>query len=160
MYFRKALWLTPVAMVAHNAEEYPAIVDYANRHGWRMSRTQMLVAIVLVTLLPFPITAAASRSQKGGFRLILGLALPAALFVNALGHLGQTIFYRDYSPGTATGLGVNVPLAVYLYRRASHEGQLSDRQLRHAAALGTVMLFPVVFAAQAIGRLVDTRQSR
>ncbi len=115
----------------------------------------MLVAIILVTLLPFPVTVAATRSPKGSLRLVLGLALPAALFVNALGHLGQTIFYRDYSPGTATGLGVNVPLAVYLYQRASREGQLSARQLRQAAALGTVLLFPVVLAAQAIGRLVD-----
>jgi len=36
MSFRSALWLIPVAIAAHNAEEYLKMVEYANRHGWRI----------------------------------------------------------------------------------------------------------------------------
>ena len=110
--------------LVHNAEEYPAIVDYANRHGWRVDKTQMFTAIVLATILSIPVAAAAARSPKGSRRLALVLTLQGALAVNALGHLGQTFWYRDYSPGTLTGLGVNVPFAAYIYRRAVREGYL------------------------------------
>jgi hypothetical protein len=35
MSLRRALWLIPLAIAAHNAEEYPKMVEYAERQGWR-----------------------------------------------------------------------------------------------------------------------------
>ena len=130
MPFRRALWLIPVAIAAHNAEEYPKMVEYANRHGWRIwsgpaGRRRWRVAILLATILPFLITAAAVRSPKGSHRMNLALALPAVFAFNALTHLLQTVRHRDYMPGTITGLAINVPLALYIYGRALREGYLS-----------------------------------
>ncbi|MGF1471287.1 MAG: hypothetical protein ACFB50_06015 [Rubrobacteraceae bacterium] len=122
--FRGMLWMVPFATIVHNAEEYPAFVDYANRHGWRVSRPQMFAVVVAVSVLPFPVVAAATRSP-------------------------------NRSPGLVLGLAINVPLALYLYRRAAREGHLSTRQLKWAAVLGTGSLFPVLLAAQLAGRLVE-----
>ncbi len=158
--FLTALWLVPAVMAAHNAEEYPAIIDFVNRHGWRVDKTQMFVAIILAMILPVPVVAAATRSSKGSRRLILALALQGALAINALGHLGQTLWYRDYSPGTLTGLGLNVPLAAYIYKRAVGEGYLFADQARRAAVLGAVLLVRGTLGLQVAGRLITSILSR
>lgn len=153
--FNRALGLIPVLVALHNAEEYPRIVPYARRHGVQIGKTQMLVAVLLVTLLPIPITARATRGASASWDRILSLAVPAALFVNALGHLGQTLWLRDYWPGTITGIGLNAPFALYLYRRAAAEGYLSTRQLAVAAALGAALMAPVALVAQTVGMVTS-----
>ena len=133
--FRKVLWLIPVAIAVHNAEEYSAMTEYADRHDWRVwagpaGRRRWHIVIILVTIIPFFITAAAVRSPKNSRWFTLTLALPAAFSFNALTHLLQTIRHREYMPGTITGLAINVPLSIYIYRRAIREGYLPDSQLR------------------------------
>jgi hypothetical protein len=49
------------------------------------------------------------------------LALPTVFAFNAMTHLFQTVRYRDYMSGTVTGVAINVPLALYIYRRALHD---------------------------------------
>jgi hypothetical protein len=60
----------------------------------------------------------------------LALALPVAFAFNAITHLFQTVRHRDYMPGTLTGVAINVPLALYIYRRALREGYLSRSRSR------------------------------
>ena len=130
MLFRRALWLILAAIAAHNAEEYPKMVEYADRYGWRVWSGPA------GTILPFLITAAAVRSPKGSRRMKLALTLPAVFAFNAMTHLRQTVRHRDYMSGTITGLAINVPLAFYIYGRALREGYLSGSRSTVAERLG------------------------
>jgi len=151
--FRAALWLQPLAAIAHNLEEYPRILDYGARHfpfGIPPAE-QMTPAIILADIAPIVVTALAWRSPPRSWRLQVGLGYQAALCANALGHLAQTLYFRDYSPGTLTGLLLVLPVGAYLYGRARREGELSDRQLLVAAVLGTVVMPPGILLLQAAG---------
>jgi Protein of unknown function with HXXEE motif len=57
----------------------------------------------------------------GSRRMNFTLALPTVFAFNAMTHLFQTVRYRDYMSGTVTGVAINVPLALYIYRRALHD---------------------------------------
>jgi hypothetical protein len=74
---------------------------------------------------------------------------------NAGTHLAQTIFLRDYSPGTITGITINVPLVVLLYRQAIHEGVLSPREVREAAMIGAGLMAPTALVLQLFGWGID-----
>ena len=153
--FRVLLWSIPLSVFIHNLEEYPRIVAYAQRHGVPINCRQMGIAVALATILPIPLTYAALQQPTSRVRTQRILAVPALLAVNALTHLLQTIVLRDCSPGTMTGLGVNVPLAVYLYVRAAREGVLTTRELQRAALLGASAMAPAALVLQAIGWLLD-----
>jgi hypothetical protein len=111
--------------------------------------------VALATILPLPITAAAARRISSRGRLQLALAIPAVMAANGAMHLGQTIALRDYSPGTATGVAINIPLAIALYRRAARERRLAPGELRRAALLGAVAMAPLALLLQALGWLID-----
>jgi hypothetical protein len=96
----------------------------------------MGIAVVLATLLPIPLVIAAIKHPTSRRRLQVALAIPALMAVNAGTHLTQTLILHDYPPGTITGLTINVPLAVWLYRQAMCEGVLTLHQLRQAALQG------------------------
>ena len=152
--FALLLWSIPLSVLIHNLEEYPRIVAYARRHGVPLNRRQMGIAFALATVLPLPITAAATKRPTTR-RLHLALAIPALMAANAGTHLAQTLVLRDYSPGVITGVGVNVPLACYLYVRTMRERRLTPRELRHAALLGAGLMAPAALVLQIIGWSID-----
>jgi hypothetical protein len=87
----------------------------------------------------------------------IGLLVPAIMATNAASHAGQTILFRDYSPGTLTGLGLNNSYAIYLYRRAVREGYLWPDQLRTMLFRGALLMAPSAFALQLIGGMIARR---
>jgi hypothetical protein len=135
------------------AEEYPRILEYGARHyPFSMpSPDQMTPAIVLADLAPILVATNAWRSPPRSWRMQVGLGYQAALCANALGHIAQTLWFRDYSPGTLTGALLIVPLSMYLYRRALGEGLLTRRQLVEAAAIGTIGMPVGILLLQAAG---------
>lgn len=153
--FVRLLWAIPPSVLLHNLEEYPRIVDYAHRHGIAINRRQMGIAVLLATLLPLPVTVAATKQPADRRRLQLALAIPALMAFNAGAHLAQTILLRDRSPGTITGVGVNIPLALLLYRRALRDGVLTPDELRKAAIIGASAMAPAALLLQLIGWGVD-----
>ena len=153
--FGSSLWLIPLSILIHNLEEYPRIVAYARRHGVGIDRRQMGIAVLLATLLPIPVVAAASQQPTNRRRMQLALAIPALMALNAGTHMAQTIALQDYSPGTITGITVNMPLAIWLYREALREGVLTAPELRRAALLGCGMLTPAALILLLLGWLID-----
>ena len=154
-HFSRFLWTIPLSVLLHNLEEYPRIVTYAQRHGVPIKRRQMGIAVALATLLPFATTATAVLKPSTRVPLQLTLATPSLMAVNALAHLAQTIILRDYSPGTVTGVGLNLPLAVYLYRYAAREKVLTARELRRAGLVRAVSMAPLALILQGMGAIVD-----
>jgi hypothetical protein len=153
--FARLLWAIPLSILVHNLEEYPRIVAYARRHGVPIRRRPMGIAVALATVLPLPVTAAAVRRIPSRGWLQLALAIPALMAANGAMHLGQTIALRDYSPGTVTGVAINIPLAIGLYRRAARERWLAPGELRRAALLGAAAMAPLALLLQALGWLLD-----
>ena len=153
--FQKELWLIPAAILVHNAEEYPKMVAYAKRRRWDMSETQWRVALAIMTLVPAFMTGISALAPEGSRRSRLALTIPSALSLNALDHLLQTVRYRDYSPGTVTGIGINIPLSVYIYRRALREGRLPAGNLALVAAAGPLILGAMLLISHEIGKRVS-----
>jgi hypothetical protein len=153
--FRRLLWCIPLSILIHNLEEYPKIVTYAHQHGIAIKRRQMGIAVALATLLPIPITAIATRSPSTPLRLQIVLAIPALMAINAATHLAQTIILKDYSPGTLTGVSINLPLAAYLYQRALCEGILTPREARQAIIAGATLMAPTALLLQLLGWIID-----
>ena len=153
MSFQRALWLIPAAILVHNAEEYPKMVSYAKRRCWEISETQWRVALAIMTLAPTLMTAISALAPKESRRSRLALTIPFALSLNALDHLRQTIWYRDYSPGTATGIGINIPVSLYIYRRALREKRLSTGSLALIAGAGLVIFGVMLPVSHETGKL-------
>lgn len=153
--FVPLLWSIPLSILIHNLEEYPRIVTYAQQHGIAINRRQMGIAIALATLLPIPLVIAAIKHPTSRRRLQVALAIPALITVNAGTHLTQTLILHDHSPGTITGLTINVPLAVWLYHQAMREDVLTPHQLRQAVVSGAVPMAPAALVLQLIGWVVD-----
>jgi hypothetical protein len=158
--FARLLWAIPLSVLIHNLEEYPRIVDYAQRHGLAINRRQMGIAVILATLLPVPIVAAANNRPASRRHLQIALAIPALMAVNGGTHLAQTLFLRDYSPGTVTGIMLNVPLAILLYQQAIRAGRLRGREARQAAVAGAGLMAPAALMLQLIGWGIDRALQR
>ncbi len=151
--FRAIASLTPLVVAIHNLEEYPRLVPYARRHGIHVDYTSVGIAVGLATLLPIPVTIFGVRGPKQSRRMQLVLLTPAILAVNAASHVGQTLVFQDYSPGTISAVALNIPFAIYLFRRACRENYLSQAQLRRTLILGAALMGPLALVLQLIGRL-------
>jgi hypothetical protein len=157
--FKQALWLTPMTLVVHNLEEFPRILDFEQRHlhgvtGMLPGYNQMAAAIVLTDILPFVIAANAARSGPHSWGVGIHLGLQAALFANAVTHLGQTLWFSDYSPGTATALLLFVPMTFYLYRQVLREGYVTRGEAISAAAVGAIALVPAILLLLGAGQML------
>jgi hypothetical protein len=154
------LWALPLAILVHNLEEYPRIVDYAGRHGIRVSRREMGFAVAFATLLPLPITVLAAARPADLRRRKLVLALAAGMAANGVSHGLQTLVFRDYSPGTVTGVGVLLPLVFWLFREAGLDGIVPEGELRRAATLGVALMAPTALVLRAAGAALDRTLAR
>jgi hypothetical protein len=150
---RRGLDRMALAVALHNLEEYAGFEQYAARRGLRVTRPQLQIALALATLLPWVLLRAARRSPPQSRRMVAGFLAPATFAVNAVGHAGQTLAFRDYSPGTATAVGLNLPLALVLYREAHRSGALTPRQIRQTLGWGALLMIPGAALLQGSGWL-------
>jgi hypothetical protein len=157
--FRTIVWLGPLAGIVHNLEEFPAIVEYGQRHLSSFgiafpSARELLPAVVLADVLPLLAALLAVTGPRGSWRWLPLFVVQAGIFANAFSHIGQTLVFRDYSPGTITAVVLSIPINGYLFRRAYAEGWLSLRQLGAAGALGAVGMPPAILGLQTLGRFL------
>lgn len=98
----------------------PAFWREHNIHIWASAAEFRMVATGLA-LLTFLITFWSVRSGKrsAGTYVFAVFALVVAL--NAVWHLGVTLWFRAYTPGVATALAINLPVTLYLLGRAIRE---------------------------------------
>ncbi|SRR6266567_7318237 len=89
MSFLTAIWLLPVALLLHEAEEWN-ILRWEQRNFVNLpAKTNAGVRTFLVFFTLF------------GF---LWTALAAGAFLNALQHLFYTLYFRQYTPGVITSV--------------------------------------------------------
>jgi hypothetical protein len=110
----------PAAYLAHLAEEVlggPGFVAWMNA---RLAPGLTLERFVAINLIVWPLAlglclAAALRPRWTA----LAVPVAAALFVNGLLHAAASLAFGAYSPGTATGLLLYLPLGAAVLHRAS-----------------------------------------
>ncbi len=135
----RVLWLVPAVMVLHNAEEamffprYLPLVLARLPESWRplagaISLGQMWTALVLITLVPVVLATWATLRSGSVVPVWLLLLIQATLLLNALWHLSAAILiFNGYAPGVVTAVLFNLPVSVYLLRRAARENWVSRR---------------------------------
>ena len=124
-------------MAVHNAEEalffprYTALVLGRLPPEWRtlgapLTLGQVWSALAVLTLLPVVLALLASRAPRSPVLVWLLLLIQATLLLNVVWHAGMAaLMFDGYAPGLVTGLLVNLPVAMYLLRRAVREEWVS-----------------------------------
>lgn len=137
---RFILWLIPVFLLLHNAEEaiavrrdLPQMLEHLSQWGLGfgdVTYAQMLVALAVATLITFALVAWAVHRPGRVSALWVTLLIQVVVLLNVFSHLAAAFFVmRGYSPGLITAVLINLPFSLYLLRRAVMEQWLSRRAL-------------------------------
>lgn len=134
MAARRVIWLVPVLLALHHAEEalfFPRYLPFVLARlpaGWQpvaapLTAGQVWSALAVVTVAAFAVAGWTQvRPESGPARWCL-LLLQATILVNAFWHVAIAIvLFGGYAPGLVTALLINLPFSVYLLRRAVAEG--------------------------------------
>jgi hypothetical protein len=156
-----ALWLSLVVVSLHNLEEHLTMGSFLAAHRDElpsilrpMTGERFAVSLVIFTLLALVVTWAAARSRPNGPWLVLAIALQAGFGVNALQHAGIAVWAGGYAPGVVTGLGLCLPYAVYLVRRAVRDGWVAVKPLMLASAAVILLSAPILMAVHAVSTMI------
>jgi hypothetical protein len=150
------VWLVPIFLTLHNAEEALAFRRYMPRMRTllpepfasleaSLSYATMLVALAIISALAFTIALAAAVRPNSRGALWALLALEATVGVNVIAHvLSAAIVFHGYGPGLATALAINAPFAIYFFRRAWRERWLSASALRATVPGALILHGPIL----------------
>ena len=116
-----------------------------------MTARTLRLAVALYSVVIVLAAAAATHggANSAGAYVIVGFAVTLVLNV-LFPHLGATLWFRTYAPGTATALFLNLPLGVWLIIDSAATGFIDVGAFRTrgpAVVLASVVLVPVVLAA-------------
>jgi hypothetical protein len=120
------LWVVIIALGLHFLEEYGLDLRSWLEYGLAVPVTWEQCHLVNVAVTLFAIGGAVV-----GWRVPeISLIMPAVVIFNALGfHLGFSILWQRYSPGTASALLLFVPAGLWAFVGASRDGVLSRRAI-------------------------------
>jgi hypothetical protein len=153
---RAAIWLVPVVLAVHNAEEAIAFRRFLPRLAsslpgplrtieQRLSFGSMLTVLVLVTLVGVAVALWSTLRPRSRAALWAVLAVVATIALNVGSHVVSAIvIVRGYAPGLVTAVLVNAPFAVYLFRRAFRERWLPRRAIFWTIPAALVLHGPVL----------------
>lgn len=127
------LWLIPIALTVHNAEEAVTLPRYFPLIRARLPAfaqpiladvdvARLHVALLAATIIPLLVVAWAALRPRSVAARWCALALLAVVSLNVVSHVVVAlVLVRGYAPGLATALVVNAPLSVSLFSRAARE---------------------------------------
>jgi hypothetical protein len=156
-----ATWGLFIAFVVHDAEEWFTMPGWVGRNADRLRRmyprlpervlrrldlpaAQIRVAIALLGLVF--LFAAVDGARTAGQSLLFQVVL-VGFGVHALGHVGQAVLVRGYTPGVVTAVLVVAPFSVWAWWRVETSGSMrGDATL--GVVLGVLAIAPAILAAQ------------
>jgi hypothetical protein len=153
---RTVVWLVPILLTLHNAEEALAFPAYMRRMRTllpepfasleaSLSYSTIIGALTVLSALAFLIALVAAARPKSQGTLWALLVLEAAVGVNVIVHLlSAVIVFHGYGPGLATALMINAPFAIYCFRRAKREQWLSPAALRATIPASLILHGPIL----------------
>lgn len=129
MNYRNLLWLFPIVVTLHNAEEAIWLPGWSKRAVLWHSRVTPGVfrfAVAVLTVLAFAVTWLSAESGKQSVWTYLAFGCMAATLANVLiPHIALTVALRSYLPGVATAVALNLPVLSLLVVLAIREGYVS-----------------------------------
>jgi hypothetical protein len=127
--FRSLVWLFPIAVTLHNAEEAVWLPGWAKRVGfWKTPASPRVFRfnVAVLTVLAFVVTWLSAESGRQSVWTYLIFGSMTAMLANVLIlHLAVTVWRRCYMPGVATAVAVNLPVLSLLAVMALREGYVS-----------------------------------
>ena len=147
---KSLLWLVPVFVTVHNLEEalfMPAFLETRNSSIPVFLRSllppityrQFLIALIIVTAMPYLIAWFGNLEGEGsgGAHVLLGLQI--VMLYNVLAHAMMAVLLGGYAPGLVTAVVFNLPISVYLLRRALRERWISRRAIMLLLPAGLII---------------------
>jgi hypothetical protein len=139
MKAQKIYWVIPAQFVAHFADEWffdlPA---WVTRHFSPLPEPFWVSMMSVLTVLALLLGWVASRPTAGSGSRLTCAAVQMLFFSNAFFHLITTVVFGEYSPGTASGVLLFLPLSVPLWRAVQNEPDVSRGNLVAALIAGFV----------------------
>ncbi len=142
--FQTSLLFAPLAYALHHIEEH----IFFNFREWRTRYfpdnnqipTEAVVCLLMAITLIYLILHSTRRSTATALSILIFLM--ATQVHNVLFHVGGTIVFRDFSPGTITAVLLYLPVNVLILRKASEEGWINWRSGVILFLLGGAMFWP------------------
>jgi hypothetical protein len=153
------IWLIPILLALHNAEEAIAFRGYEPRLpslvpaaltslASRLTPAAMVQALTILSLAAFALAVIADTKRDSRRLLWCLLAVQATIGLNVLSHIVIAAFvFRGYAPGLITAVIVNAPFTAYCFRRASREQWVPRTGLRATVPAALVLHGPVLLGA-------------
>ena len=154
---RAVVWLVPILLTLHNAEEALALracmprmlrllpEPFASLQA-SLSYSTMLGALAVLSALSFLIALAAATRPRSPRTLWALLVLEAVVGVNAIAHLLSAVtVFHGYGPGLATALTINAPFAIYCFGQVRREQWLSTAALRATIPAALLLHGPILW---------------
>ena len=155
---RAVLAAIGLTLVLHTIEEYVTFPEFLSSSDGGLAKWlhpnkflhnshELRIALVIATVLPLAVIAWAILRPRKGW-LISALLLESILLVNAAWHILAAIVRHGYAPGVITAVLVNLPVGVYVLRRAVKERWIGARTaalligialVLHVVALGSLL---------------------
>jgi hypothetical protein len=156
---RLVVWLIPILLTLHNAEEAIAFSRMRPRlrallpqpfaaFDTRLSDAALLQALAGLSVAAFILAAFVTLRPQSKAALWLLLAVEAAVALNVVAHLvSAAAIFHGYGPGLATAVLLNAPFAVYVLRRAKREAWVSVNAWNALGPAAVILHGPVLFGA-------------
>ncbi len=158
MRSRSILWLVPILLAIHNAEEalffprYLPFVLYRLPATWQaliapLTTGQVGAALAVVTAVAFIVAWWSYRKPNSAVALWLVLLIQATVLLNVVWHAAAAVvLFGGYAPGVVTAVLLNLPFSVYLLGRSAREHWLSARALWALGPAAIVLHGPLLAA--------------
>ena len=111
---------------------------WATRHFEPLPEPFWVSMMSVITVLMVTLGWAASRPAAGPGPRLACAGVQMLFFSNAFFHLITTVVFGEYSPGTASGMLLSVPLAVPLWRAVLREADVKRSSFATALVAGFV----------------------
>ena len=149
----RTICLIPIFFALHNAEEALAFRGRGVRQFVRVPKVftrligivterQMLVALYVITAIPFALIAILAWHPGARVALWLLLLTQAVIFLNVFIHIAGARIARGYVPGVVTALAVNLPFSIYLAWYAVRAGWLGPSGIVMCVLVAAVLHGP------------------
>ena len=130
-------WLILFQWVAHFLDEwFFGFPEWATRHFGVLPEDFWLKGMVVLTALVGLVSWGASRERAHAGWLLIVAGLQMVFLSNGLFHGILSAWYGEYSPGTATGLLLYLPLSGPVWKAVLRDPRVSRRGFVVALAVG------------------------
>ena len=141
--FETSLLLAPLAYALHHIEEH----IFLNFREWRTQYfpdnnqipTEAVVCLLMAATLTYLILHASRRTHASAWAVLIFLM--ATQVHNVLFHVGGTLVFQDYSPGTLTAVLLYIPVNVLILRKAIEEGWVNAKSATTLFFVGGAMFW-------------------